>query len=274
MILIFIILKPSLKIKEVQKEKNKSRSVKTSNPRDKASVVSKQHLGSPSGRCQLKLDSVIGYNGKHAMNNLIWNPDLEFFAYSIGTVICCENLKTGKQNLLHLDDGDDVTILAVRHDLSQLASSSFGTWSKQCQITVWNCDDYEMAVSLTLPDHVSSIRLLQYSTDDRFLFAVSECSKFFVWRTLDYELSISLDYSDHQVYDIAWNPFKCNQLAICGQKRLLALARIEEKGLNNNSLVIEDLETPVAIREVHITIFNDLNKKAYFVLDEQQSKLY
>lgn len=52
-------------------------------------------------KASCRLSSVIGYNGRNATDNMVWNADADYFAYSVGSVICVENVKNGKQMVLH-----------------------------------------------------------------------------------------------------------------------------------------------------------------------------
>ncbi len=229
------------------------------NIRKKDSHVAKQKYLVVASKCGIRLNSVIGYNGKHAMVNMAWNPDCEFFAYTLGSIICCENLKTGKQTLLY-SHNDDVTVLALRNDLTQMASASASyhsltatdnSNSQQCQIIIWNCDKLDITATI-YHKNAANIRAMSYSTDDRFLLTMSDCSSasnLVVWKTIDYVQLVCVS-STYNVFDVVWNPLKCNELAVCGKNKLLAVCHLDERPLGNASLQFNELEVPLIVREV------------------------
>ena len=44
-------------------------------------------------RCVLQLDSIIGYSGKWAATNMQWKAEYGFYAFSIGSLVCVEDIK-------------------------------------------------------------------------------------------------------------------------------------------------------------------------------------
>jgi hypothetical protein len=132
---------------------------------------------------------------------MIWNADL--FAYTLGSVVCCESLKTGGQTLLYAHS-DDITALALSNDLTHIASVSASTsvsTSPSCQIIIWICARLERVANV-FHENVASVRLMSFSPDDRFLLTVSEWSSVAVWRVSDYtRLLVSDCFRDSGLLD-------------------------------------------------------------------------
>lgn len=241
--------------------------------REKDSLCAKRRFTAPVDKCGLKLGSVIGYNGKHSAENIIWIPSKEFFAFSIGTLVCVENLKTGEQKIL-CSHQEDVTSLCNKSDLTQLASASAyllnmvatsissetNNQLPKCQITIWDSARMEIAVNL-FHKNASNITCLKYSTDDRFLVSISDykCPSLSVWKACDdYENLIFIDCLNYVIHDVAWNPFKINEFIMCGQNKSLVVCAIDEKkkvGSSFGQLKFSELDVPLAVSEVYILIF-------------------
>ena len=95
---------------------------------------------------------------------------------------------------------------------------------------------------------------MSFSTDDRFLLTVSDCvnsSNLIIWKTIDYTELMRVDSIDvsYAIYDVAWNPLRCNELSVCGRSKLLAVCRLEEKPFGKSALNFSELEVPMVIRE-------------------------
>jgi hypothetical protein len=199
----------------------------------------------------IKLNSLIGYNGKHSTQNMIWNVEREFFAYTLGSIVCVENLKTGKQTLLD-SHFQDITCLCLRNTDSQHMASgspSLNSDRPQSQIIIWECENYERVANL-IHKNAENITFLKYSTDDRFLVSIGDHRTFNLWKTFDYSLLTMIENSNYtNIYDLAWNPLKCNEFIFCGKNKLLVQCYIDEKPLNQSSIRFNELDVPYAIRE-------------------------
>jgi WD40 repeat protein len=102
---------------------------------------------------------------------------------------------------------------------------------------------------------------MSFSPDDRFLLTVSECSSVAVWRVSDYtRLLVSDCFRDSGLLDLAWSPVKCNEFAVGGRGRLLAVCRLDER--SGCSLQFNELDVPLVVREEHNDKF-DFTALAY-----------
>lgn len=225
--------------------------------RKKPSHKSKRRYLAPTDQCGLKLNSIIGYNGKYANKNMVWSPELDLFAFTCGTIVCVEDLKTGKQTLLY-DDQEDVTVLTLRNDSLQMASASALLEtksslkaSKQSQITIWNCETFKVVTKL-IHKSVSFITNMSFSHDDRFLISIGDYQtpSFSIWGTFDYSCLVSMDNLNCIINDIAWNPCKCNEFALCGANKMLVVWTLAEKPMKKCSLKSYECEMPLSISEV------------------------
>jgi hypothetical protein len=203
---------------------------------------------------------------------MVWSPEREFFAFTIGSIVCAEDLKSGKQKLLY-DHQEDITVLTLRHDNSQMASasayllqtkpnSSKGLFnssikSVQSQITIWNCENFEIFINL-FHKNSSNITCMNYSRDDRFLISIGDYKtpSLIIWNTYDYSCLVSMDNLNHVIHDIAWNPCKCNEFVMCGQNKMLIVWSLDEKPMRTGSLRSFECEIPLAICEVSILSFS------------------
>lgn len=232
--------------------------------RKKKSTIAKRKYLAPADKRGLQLNAIIGYNGKYANKNMIWSPEREFFAFTCGTVVCIEDLKSGKQTLL-CEHQEDVTVLTLRNDCLQMASASGmlqksedkDKHSKQSQITIWDCDSNKICVKL-YHKNSSAITALSFSRDDRFLISIGDyrTPSLAVWGTYDYTCLVSMDNLNYGIHDVAWNPSRCNEFALCGQNKMLVVWTLEEKSNRNCSLRSFECEIPLAICEVSHKNFN------------------
>ena len=248
--------------------------------REKDSLIAKKRsVVSDASKASLKLASVLGYNGKHAVENIVWtNSNPDYFAYSVGSVLCVENVKSGKQELLHHPYQEDITAVCMKRDSSEIASASsvnvsFDTSSQpKCQIIIWNVSRMNILMSL-FHRNASNITSLKYSNDDRYLISVSDykCPSLVVWRASDssYSTLVFIDCLSYVVNDLAWSPFKMNEFCMAGPDKTLVVCAVEEKlalpGLKSSSpcanLKFNEFDVPLSISEVisGIFILNNLN---------------
>lgn len=203
---------------------------------------------------------------------MIWNPEREFFAFSIGSIICIEDLKSGKQKILY-SHYEDITVLSLRNDYSHMASASSYLLNlttpnnndsnvPKCQIIIWDCVKFDKIANL-FHKNASNITCMSYSTDDRFLLTVSDymCPSLMVWSTHDYTCLVCVESLNYVVNGIAWNHLKCNELVLCGQNKTLVNCLLEENSNRNGSLSFNELDIPLIISEVKIleTIILNIN---------------
>lgn len=241
--------------------------VKHLNAREKESTYAKRRYTVPEDKCGIRLKSVIGYNGKHATENLIWNVEREFFAFSIGNIISVENLKSGAQTILYAHP-EDVTALCIKNDFKQMASAScflpvnvttsteplnISSQMPKCQIVVWDCGTFEQVASV-FHKNACNVTCLRYSFDDRYLVSISDykCSSLVVWKTHDYTSLVFIDNFNYVINDVLWNPFRLNEFCMCGQNKSLVVCSLDEKkGPNTNtSLKFNELDIPLVVCEV------------------------
>jgi hypothetical protein len=197
---------------------------------------------------------------------MIWSPEREFFAFTCGSIVCVEELKTGKQNLLH-NHHEDITVLSMRNDCFQMASSSAYTQkkqldsinttpselkSKQSLITIWSCEaPFKIVINL-FHKNSSIVTCMNYSTDDRFLISIGDFKtpSLTIWNTYDYTSLVNMDSLNYIIYDVAWNPCKCNEFTLCGQSKMLAVWSLDEKPMKICSLRSSEMEVPLILCEV------------------------
>ena len=220
----------------------------------------------------LELHSVIGYNGLHASANVVWSasdsslqspPPPSLFAFSIGSVVCVEDLRTGRQRLLASASSprQDITVLALRNDVVHLAaassSSSFAGTSSlrddeedaldtsiaaEAEINIWDVRSGTwQCVTKLRHASASNLTCMSYSSDDRYLAAVADYARpsLCVWRATDYSHVAHVDLFEkgYIVNDMAWSRGgrgggargdSGGQLAVCGQRNLLMMCRLNE----------------------------------------------
>jgi len=116
-------------------------------PRRKTSESARRRYLAPPNKRGLRLNSIIGFTGKWANQNMAWNPRSEFFAFTCGTVVCIEDLKTGKQRLLHDDHQEDITVLSLRQDCAHMAAA-YPTIGHDAQVTIWDCATHKVLLRL------------------------------------------------------------------------------------------------------------------------------
>ena len=225
-------------------------------PRKKKSSCAKRRYVVPLDKCGLKLNALIGYNGKHAAKNMVWSSQHEFFAFTCGTVVCIEDLKTGKQTLL-CEHHEDISVLTLRHDCLQMASASACARekpdsAKQSQIKIWNCETNEIVINL-LHKNTAAVTGMSYSRDDRFLISIGDykAPSLSIFNTHDYACLVSMDSLNYVILEAAWNPSKCNEFALCGRNKMLAVWSLDEKPMRACSLRSVECEIPLAICEVN-----------------------
>ncbi len=135
---------------------------------------------------------------------MVWSPHAsrgsELFAFTSGSTICVEDLKSGKQRLISVHR-EDITALALRNDCRHMASAaaSGGGLVAKCQIVVLDCmGSFECVKNL---EHVGvvDVRCLKYSCDDRYLVSIGDLtaaeysSSLVLWSTVDYSVISFLD---------------------------------------------------------------------------------
>ncbi|CAF0967584.1 unnamed protein product [Brachionus calyciflorus] len=229
--------------------------------RKKQSLIAKKRFSAPENKCGIRLKSAIGYNGKYSSDNLIWNSTYEFFASSIGSTLCVEDLKTGQQKILS-SHHEDITCIALRTDMTQMASVSSYSLNisisneqyntPKCQIVIWDCDKLEKINNL-FHQNASNITCFKYSTDDRFLISVSDymCPSLLIWSTYDYNPMILIDTLNYVINDLVWNPYKCNEFVMCGTNKCLLKCEIDEKGYKSGAINFNEFDIPLAILEIN-----------------------
>ena len=253
-------------------KKAKPKCQKHLSTRKRESTYAKRRYLAPEDKCGLKLSSLIGYNGKNSTQNVIWCPEKEFFAFTIGSVLCVEDLKSGKQKILSAHQ-EDITVISQRNDNSQIASASaYSLLTKsanndladlsltQCQIILWNCSGNTIEMSANLfHKNASNINSMKFSYDDRFLATIGDYKlpSLNIWNIYDQSLIARIDELSFVVNDMCWNPSKCNEFVLCGENRTLTVWNLEEKPMRNGSLRSYECEVPLIIIEVRlISYFN------------------
>lgn len=192
--------------------------------REKQSKCARFVYTAPDDQCAIKLNSLIGYNGQYSTTNMIWSPSRELFAFTIGSIICIEDLKTAKQMIISTLHQEDITVLTLRNDCIHMASASGSLNKNQSHISIWDCISFECILNLNHKNS-SNITCMNYSIDDKYLISISDYnnSTISIWNTFDnYSLITFIDNFNNQIInDLAWNPYKLNEFTLCGQNKLL-----------------------------------------------------
>ncbi|KAH0631787.1 hypothetical protein JD844_019595 [Phrynosoma platyrhinos] len=212
-------------------------------PRFKTSSSPKTFSSPLSGSEDLKLKTVIGYNG-NGRGNMVWNPDTGFFAYSCGCVLIVEDLHSGSQQHW-LGHPEEISTLAVSHDAQVLASASGqGCGDSRCQIRIWNVQD--KACQKVLFHHETQVQAMAYSRDDRdYIDRV-----FALWNAHTYDLMSSTRFSE-PVHEVAFSPLSVGHLACVG-KGMVTFWLTEQQG-TDISLKVHKIPVPDAVGPVELT---------------------
>ena len=126
--------------------------------------------------------------------------------------------------------------------------------AKQSQVTIWDCDTKQIVLKL-YHRNSSAITALSFSRDDRFLISIGDyrTPSLAIWGTFDYTCLVSMDNLNYGIHDVAWNPSKCNEFALCGQNKMLVVWSLAEKTNKNCSLRSFECDIPLAVCEVSVT---------------------
>uniref|UniRef100_A0A8C6RRY9 WD repeat-containing protein 90 n=1 Tax=Nannospalax galili TaxID=1026970 RepID=A0A8C6RRY9_NANGA len=183
-------------------------------PRYKTSTQTKSVSFPPTGREQLRLKTVVGYNG-NGRANMVWRPDTGFFAYTCGRLVVVEDLHSGTQQHW-LGHPEEISTLALSQDGQVLASASCrGNTATHCQICIW--DVPTGFCQHLLSHHDTAVQALAFSPVDEFLVTLgdySDCT-LALWSTATYEL-LSSTCLPEPMHGVAFNPWDANELTCVG----------------------------------------------------------
>lgn len=251
--------------------------------REKDSLVAKRRFAvTDATKCGLRLNSTIGYNGEYAGENMVWSVKAGFLAYSVGSVVCVENLASSKQDCLIHPSQEDVTVVCLRPDHTELASatalnfsssSSSSTYetattseqqqtaatttaaAPKCMIYIWDCVKMKARLNL-YHKNACNIACMKYSCDGRFLVSISDfnCPSLVVWRAWDssYASLVFIDCLSYVINEIAWSPIRSSELIMCGQNKALVVCNIEEISTITAHVRFNELDVPLVISEVFL----------------------
>ncbi|XP_042336753.1 WD repeat-containing protein 90 isoform X3 [Sceloporus undulatus] len=218
-------------------------------PRFKTSSPPKTFSSPLTGSEDLKLKTVIGYNG-NGRGNMVWNPDTGFFAYSCGCALIVEDLHSGSQQHW-LGHPEEISTLAVSHDAQVLASASGQRCGhSRCQIRIWNVLD--KACQRVLFHHETQVQAMAYSRDDRLLATLGDYVDrvFALWNAHTYDLMSSTRFSE-PVHEVAFSPQSVGHLACVG-KGMVTFWLTEQQG-TDISLKVHKIPVPDAVGPVELT---------------------
>ncbi|XP_031206401.1 WD repeat-containing protein 90 isoform X4 [Mastomys coucha] len=168
----------------------------------------------PTGREQLRLKAVVGYNG-NGRANMVWRPDTGFFAYTCGRLVVVEDLHSGTQRHW-LGHSQEISTLALNQDGQILASASCcGHTAACCQIRIW--DVPKGLCRQLLSHHDTAVQALAFSPDDEFLVTLGDYAdrNLALWSMATYELLSSTRLLE-PVHGVAFNPWDANELICVG----------------------------------------------------------
>ncbi|KAM7333167.1 hypothetical protein ACRRTK_006487 [Alexandromys fortis] len=182
--------------------------------RYKASTRVKSVSFLPVGREQLRLKTVVGYNG-NGRANMVWRPNTGFFAYTCGRLVVVEDLHSGTQRHW-LGHPQEISTLALNQDGQVLASASCsGGTAARCQIRIW--DVPKGICQHLLSHHDTAVQALTFSPDDEFLVTLGDYADLTLalWSMATYEL-LSSTRLPEPVHGVAFNPWDANELICVG----------------------------------------------------------
>ncbi|XP_075797566.1 WD repeat-containing protein 90 [Microtus pennsylvanicus] len=182
--------------------------------RYKASTRVKSVSFPPVGREQLRLKTVVGYNG-NGRANMVWRPNTGFFAYTCGRLVVVEDLHSGTQRHW-LGHPQEISTLALNQDGQVLASASCcGGTAARCQIRIW--DVPKGICQHLLSHHDTAVQALTFSSDDEFLVTLGDYADLTLalWSMATYEL-LSSTRLPEPVHGVAFNPWDANELICVG----------------------------------------------------------
>ncbi|KAF7239262.1 WD repeat-containing protein 90 [Varanus komodoensis] len=218
-------------------------------PRFKTSAPHKAFCSPLAANENLKLKTVIGYNG-NGRGNMVWNPDTGFFAYSCGCVLIVEDLHSGSQQHW-LGHPEEISTLALSHDAQGLASASGqGRRDARCQIRIW--DVQSGTCQKVLFHHETQVQAMAYSRDDRFLVTLGDYVDRIIalWSAHTYDLMSSTRLSE-PVHEVAFSPLSVGHLTCVG-KGAVTFWLMEQQGADI-SLKVHRVPVPDAVGPVELT---------------------
>uniref|UniRef100_A0A8D2HT61 WD repeat-containing protein 90 n=1 Tax=Urocitellus parryii TaxID=9999 RepID=A0A8D2HT61_UROPR len=182
--------------------------------RYKASTLAESTSFPPEGAKQLRLRTVVGYNG-NGRANMVWKPDTGFFAYTCGRLVVVEDLHSGAQKHW-LGHPEEISTLALSHNSQVLASASCcSSAAARCQIRIW--DVPEGLCQQLISHHNTAVQALAFSPDDKLLVSLGDygdCT-LALWNTATYELVSSACLLE-SMHGVAFNPWDASELTCVG----------------------------------------------------------
>ncbi|KAF6029854.1 WDR90 [Bugula neritina] len=237
-------------------------------PVEKSSTFAQKRYVAPENQAGLKLNACLGYNG-NGRDNIIWQPESGFFAYTNGCVVVIEDLKTGVQKHLtgHVEE---VSTLALQSDCQEMvsASGSSADSSTGSQICFWDLSS--MTCRKVITEHEGSIVSMAYSRDDRFLVTVGDYSerKVNLWETSMCTLVASTQTSQPINY-VAWDPQAFNEFVTVGDQGAIMFWLVDELTDNIPKLRVQEPALPEEIASlsprIHFTCASYAGDRVLYV---------
>nr|XP_040134416.1 WD repeat-containing protein 90 isoform X11 [Ictidomys tridecemlineatus] len=182
--------------------------------RYKASTLAESTSFPPEGAKQLRLRTVVGYNG-NGRANMVWKPDTGFFAYTCGRLVVVEDLHSGAQKHW-LGHPEEISTLALSHNSQVLASASCcSSAAARCQIRIWDVPGG--LCQQLISHHNTAVQALAFSPDDKLLVSLGDygdCT-LALWSTATYELVSSACLLE-SMHGVAFNPWDASELTCVG----------------------------------------------------------
>ncbi|XP_013393033.1 WD repeat-containing protein 90-like [Lingula anatina] len=216
-------------------------------PRPKTCQLAQRRYVAPPNQAGLQLMSVLGYNG-NGRDNMIWQPDTGFFAYTCGCIIVVEDLSQSTQRHL-IGHTEEISTLALQNDCQVLASASGGAGLTQSQICLW--DLQQMVCHKVLSHHEQEVVCMAYSRDDRFLISVGdyrECSVV-VWDTKTYAV-LTTSHTSLPIHQLTFDPYTMNEFVTVGQNGSVLFWLLDETGADV-VLNVHEAEVPEEVLQTH-----------------------
>ncbi|CAH1794798.1 unnamed protein product [Owenia fusiformis] len=215
--------------------------------RPKAAAIAQRRYTAPPNQTALRLNSIVGYNG-NGRNNMVWNAETGFFAYTSGSVVIVEDLNTSSQHHL-IGHVEEISTITLQNDCQVLASASGAQGLTTPQICLW--DLHTLTCSTTLTHHEHDVICLAYSRDDRFLISIGdyrECSVV-VWSTQNHQVLIT-SKTALPVHHVAWDPHTCNEFVTVGTNGTVLFWLVDETG-DAPCLNLHEAEVPEEILQTN-----------------------
>ncbi|CAF3419659.1 unnamed protein product [Rotaria sp. Silwood1] len=197
------------------------------------SQLAKKRYIAPINQENLKLQTIIGYNG-NGRENLVWHPHTGFFAYTVGCNIIVENLNSNHQTIL-TGHTEEISTITLSSDATILVSAQCSIPIKkeelQVKMIVWDTKTLQQKTYFHVS--VQAIQSMAFSKDDRFLITIGNYRKpmMSLWSKNNFThlLNWHDEHSSFYINCLAWNPIRTNEFCLGGSHGFIRFCTIIEQ---------------------------------------------